>query len=265
MSLVKTKKIQIGDSATATDNFFLQQPGTPDGTMRLGSGSSEYIRFNSTSPYLEVWNGSSWEEISGGGGDYLPLTGGTLTGMLTAYNPATSGDPSIRPANSGGVYLDNWFNFRALSTVGTGNTWGVFDVNGYNKLSVPVGTAGGRVVIRDFAFKNQLEIHRSTNLSSYIVYTNTNGERGSAGFSDTQAFEIRNGSSTIVTYVDSSGNWYVPSQIIHDGDPDTYIQFHADNQFRIVTNNTEVFEANTTDRILMPSCRVSGTLRIPVK
>jgi len=36
----------------------------------------------------------------------------------------------------------------------------------------------------------------------------------------------------------------IPSQIIHAGDTDTYLQFHAANQFRVVTGGTERLEVN---------------------
>lgn len=91
MSLVKTKKIQIGDSITSSHNFTFLQPSTSDGTLRIGHGNpespSEILRINNTEPYLEVWDGAAWGEISGGGGDFLPLTGGTLTGNLEVDAP----------------------------------------------------------------------------------------------------------------------------------------------------------------------------------
>ena len=38
----------------------------------------------------------------------------------------------------------------------------------------------------------------------------------------------------------------VPSQIIHAGDTDTYLQFHAANEFRVVTGGTERLEVNSS-------------------
>ena len=38
MSTVKTNNVQIGQSATATNNFTWYQPASPDGTVRLGQG-----------------------------------------------------------------------------------------------------------------------------------------------------------------------------------------------------------------------------------
>jgi hypothetical protein len=51
MSTVKSKKIQLGTSATATDNFTIYTPTTPDGTLRIGNGNAdnptEIARFDS--------------------------------------------------------------------------------------------------------------------------------------------------------------------------------------------------------------------------
>jgi hypothetical protein len=40
MSTVKTNNVQVGQSLTATNNFTLYQPATPDGTVRLGVGNT---------------------------------------------------------------------------------------------------------------------------------------------------------------------------------------------------------------------------------
>lgn len=40
MSTVKTNNVQVGQSLTATNNFTLYQPASPDGTVRLGVGNS---------------------------------------------------------------------------------------------------------------------------------------------------------------------------------------------------------------------------------
>jgi hypothetical protein len=40
MSTLKTNNVQVGQSVTATNNFTLYQPATPDGTVRLGNGNS---------------------------------------------------------------------------------------------------------------------------------------------------------------------------------------------------------------------------------
>ena len=51
MSTVKSKKLQVGTDASASNNFTIYQPGTPDGTLRIGVGNAdsptEVGRFNS--------------------------------------------------------------------------------------------------------------------------------------------------------------------------------------------------------------------------
>ena len=47
-------------------------------------------------------------------------------------------------------------------------------------------------------------------------------------------------------------------QIIHDGDTDTYIQFHAADQFRVVTGGTERFEVNNTNITMAATLQMSG-------
>ena len=52
MSTIKSKKLQVGTDATASNNFTIYQPSTPDGTLRIGVGNAdsptEVARFDST-------------------------------------------------------------------------------------------------------------------------------------------------------------------------------------------------------------------------
>jgi len=41
MSTIKSKKVQIGTDATASNNFTMYQPATPDGTLRIGVGNAD--------------------------------------------------------------------------------------------------------------------------------------------------------------------------------------------------------------------------------
>jgi hypothetical protein len=40
MSTLKTNNVQVGQSVTATNNFTIYQPSSPDGTVRIGVGNS---------------------------------------------------------------------------------------------------------------------------------------------------------------------------------------------------------------------------------
>lgn len=70
MSTLKTNNAQIGQSATATNNFTLYQPASPDGTVRLGVGNSGAT----TSDALTVTNAGN----------------ATLLGNLTVSGTGTS-------------------------------------------------------------------------------------------------------------------------------------------------------------------------------
>lgn len=41
MSTVKSKQYQIGNDASASNNFTIYQPSTPDGTLRIGQGNAD--------------------------------------------------------------------------------------------------------------------------------------------------------------------------------------------------------------------------------
>ena len=64
MSTVKSKKLQVGTDASASNNFTIYQPAVPDGTLRVGVGNAdnptEVGRFTSagykpaTAPLMQV-------------------------------------------------------------------------------------------------------------------------------------------------------------------------------------------------------------------
>ena len=67
MSTVKSKQLQVGTSATSTDNFTIYQPATPDGTLRIGVGNAdnptEVARFDSIPSY----SSRAWVNFNGTG------------------------------------------------------------------------------------------------------------------------------------------------------------------------------------------------------
>ncbi len=42
MSLIKANAVQVGQSPTATQNFTLAVPSSPDGTIKLARGNAGY-------------------------------------------------------------------------------------------------------------------------------------------------------------------------------------------------------------------------------
>jgi hypothetical protein len=82
MSTLKTNNVQVGQSVTATNNFTLYQPSSPDGTVRLGVGNS-----GATSADVLVANSSSAVMI----GTATQSTGATLTVNGSIKGTITSG------------------------------------------------------------------------------------------------------------------------------------------------------------------------------
>ena len=106
MSTVKSKQLQVGTSATSTDNFTIYQPATPDGTLRIGVGNAdsptEIARFDATGM------------ISGGA---TPDALSTATGSAPSYSARVwvnfNGTGTIAVRNSG--------NVSSLTDNGTGD------------------------------------------------------------------------------------------------------------------------------------------------
>lgn len=58
--------------------------------------------------------------------------------------------------------------------------------------------------------------------------------------------------------VHAATNVYVGDQIIHTGDTDTYMQFHAANQWRVVTGGTERLEVNNDTMTVAATLSMNG-------
>ena len=100
MSTVKSKNLQVGTDATATNNFTIYQPATPDGTLRIGVGNAdsptEVAQFNSVG-------------IVGDGSQLTGLPAGyTDADALTLFN--ASGSAPVYACRA-------WVNFNGTGTV----------------------------------------------------------------------------------------------------------------------------------------------------
>ena len=80
-----------------------------------------------------------------------------------------------------------------------------------------------------------------------------NGEWGMWGHNNSANGALIMHGDRAATYVDFSGNniqgitdAYIADQIIHTGDTNTYMQFHAADQWRVVTGGSERLEVNNT-------------------
>ncbi|MFM6959551.1 MAG: hypothetical protein ACKOW0_00810 [Schleiferiaceae bacterium] len=122
MSTLVTKNVQVGNSATASQNFTIYQPSTPDGTVRIGVG-------NSGATTADVLS------ISAAGLSAAGLTGDIAAARITnALN--ASGSAPIYAARA-------WVNFNGTGTVAirsSGNVSSITD-NGTGDYTVNFATA----------------------------------------------------------------------------------------------------------------------------
>jgi hypothetical protein len=117
MSTVKANNHQVGQSVTATNNFTLYQPASPDGTVRLGVGNA-----GATTADVLVANSSSQVMV----GTATPSTGAALT-VNGAIKGTIASGTSV--ASTSGTSIDftgipSWAKrvtvmFNGVSTTGT--------------------------------------------------------------------------------------------------------------------------------------------------
>ena len=94
-----------------------------------------------------------------------------------------------------------------------------------------------------------------------------NGEWGMWGHNNSANGALIMHGDRAATYVDFSGNniqgitdAYIADQIIHTGDTNTYMQFHAADQWRVVTGGSERLEVNNTQVTVANNLQVGGSI-----
>jgi hypothetical protein len=156
MSTLKTNNVQVGQSVTATNNFTLYQPSSPDGTVRLGNGNSGSVTDVASFTSAGVF------AFNSGYGSVAPAYGcrawvnfnGTGTVAIRA-----SGNVSSITDNGVGNYTLNFTtampnaNYAALLTGGQGTANGVDD----SCRAFRPTTSGFSAASYQFAVVNQTE------------------------------------------------------------------------------------------------------------
>ena len=126
MSTVRTNNVQVGQSVTATNNFTLYQPATPDGTVRLGVG-------NTGATTLDVITATSAGAV-------------TLAGALSGTTGSFSGNMSFNSGYGSAAVAYGcraWVNFNGTGTVAiraSGNVSSITD-NGVGQYTVNLTNA----------------------------------------------------------------------------------------------------------------------------
>ena len=98
------------------------------------------------------------------------------------------------------------------------------------------------------------EILLRTNLQNRLVISNS-GASLTGGLTTS-------GNVSINANIDKVTDIYVQDQIIHHGDTDTYMQFHAADQWRVVAGGSEIIECTNTAFNVAKNTSMAGSLSV---
>ena len=154
MSTVKSKKLQVGTDASASNNFTIYQPATPDGTLRIGVGNAdsptEVAQFTSSGlvsgvSKLDTATGSApsysaraWVNFNGSGTVAIRESGNvsSITDLGTGYYTINF-TTAMPDANYSIVGNTNGYDFLTFAVGGPSATTSAF-----NLFTVDTGTNG---------------------------------------------------------------------------------------------------------------------------
>jgi len=146
MSVIKGKKLQLGYDGTASNNFTLYQPGTPDGTLRLANGiagaetdlvtltSAGNVGIGKTNPSapLTIGRVNSIEE----GGELSLCRSSDNSGVWSIDVYGSTSTPSLR-------FIDNVAGAARMQIDGSGRiTMPYQPAFSVTDLTFPSGSAG---------------------------------------------------------------------------------------------------------------------------
>ncbi len=126
MSTLKTNNVQVGQSVTATNNFTLYQPSTPDGTVRIGVGNSgattsDVVVIGSSGITKGVISSGTAVTASGTSVDFtgIPSTAKRITVMFSGVSTNGSSQMQVQ-IGAGSIETSSYIGAAWISN--TGNT-----------------------------------------------------------------------------------------------------------------------------------------------
>lgn len=183
MSTLKTNNVQVGQSVTATNNFTIYQPSTPDGTVRIGVGNSgattgDAVTIDSTGIVKgTLVSGTAVASTSGTSIDFtgIPSTAKRIAVMFSGVSTSGTSLVEIRLGTSSGFvatgYLGASGNIDASAVGSTTSSTGMRTDN--------IGNAG---LARNGVF-NCVLLTGNTWVSTSIMANSTTALLGFAGSS----------------------------------------------------------------------------------
>jgi hypothetical protein len=198
MSTVKTNNVQVGQSATATNNFTLYQPATPDGTVRLGVGNSGAT----TSDVVTVTDAGNMTvsgSVTAATGTVYPIVSGTAQASTSGLNIDFTGIPSwvkrITVMFSG---VSTNGTSSMLVQLGTGAT-PTYTTSGY--LGAASTSTGATITNFSTGFMVNNSVAAASVVHGNVVITNISStswtESGVLGLSDSANNRTSGGSVTL--------------------------------------------------------------------
>lgn len=198
-------------------------------------------------------------------------------GYITSFDITTQTDSKYLRSDVADVYDGRTLSF---GTAGNGsNTSGCFlSIEGNTDSS---GEGSGRFMFREHNSstaamdKYGMSIgYRGGGTSITTAGGNTwtglsqigNGQWGMWGHNNDATGALIMYGDRAATYVNFAGNdvqgvndLYVADQIIHTGDTNTYMQFHAADQWRVVTGGSERLQVSNSDVLVQNDFKVAGS------
>ena len=187
MSTVKANNVQVGQSGTASQNFTLYQPSTPDGTVRLAVGNS----------------GATTGDVLSVSSTGLSVTGTLTSTGVNTFPAGSASAPSI--TTTGDTNTGVFFPAADTAAITTGGSERM-RIDSSGRLLVGTTTARSdffntTTVIPAF----QVELASTGNLNRFISFTANNSDTAGANLLLAKSRGTTVGAVTIVQNDDQIG------------------------------------------------------------
>jgi hypothetical protein len=240
-----------GDTAT-----YFQFPGTV-GEMRVVSNGSPVQKWGRSNNITHTQFGDSVDIRLGDDGDFEMKFNGTDTYFVNRAH--AGGDVLFMGEGSDGV-LETAIRIDFSSAASSVALW-------YDNNQRLITNATGVAISGDISYTNATindYIYHNGDTDTYMGFHAV--DQWSVVTGGTQRLKVTNDTMTVAATLDMNGHTLDMNnndivgvdQIIHEGDTDTYIQFHEADQWRVVTGGTERLEVNNDTMTVAATLSMDG-------